>query len=174
MALDSQGLAFLTTSSLTVGTHTITAEYSGDANFLASTGTLTGGQVVNNLPFIKFSQTNYEVNEKEKQVTISVNRSGDTTAAVSVDYTTSDDSGAMTLLPCSTPNGVASPRCDFTTAVGTLSFAPGETNKTFNVLISEDSFIEGNETLTLTLFNLTGGAGFAQPSDAGATRHHHR
>jgi hypothetical protein len=33
-------------SSLTAGTHTITAEYSGDGNFGISTGTLSGGQVV--------------------------------------------------------------------------------------------------------------------------------
>jgi hypothetical protein len=169
LALNASGVAFVSTSSLTAGTHTITAEYSGDASFLAGTGTLAGGQVVNNRPLIKFSQTSYEVNEKEKFVTITVNRSGETTKAVNVDYTTPDTSGAMNILPCSTANGVASSRCDFATAVGTLTFAPGETSKTFDVLVSEDSFIEGNETLTLTLLNLTGGAGFAQPSDAGAT-----
>jgi len=168
MTLNGSGVGRVTTSTLTLGTHAITAEFSGSANFLPSTGTLDGGQVVNNRPLIKFSQTNYEVNEKEKFVTITVNRSGDTTKAVNVDYTSPDDSVTMNVLPCSTTNGVASSRCDFTTAVGTLTFAPGETSKTFNVLISEDVFIEGNETLTLTLFNLTGGAGFVQPSDAGA------
>src|SRR5213075_2146607 len=68
-----------------------------------------------------------------------------------------------------TANGAASPRCDFTTALGTLRFAPGETSKTFDLLISQDTFVEGPETLTLTLANLTGVAGFAQPSDASAT-----
>src|SRR5205807_239356 len=38
--------ASMTTSSLTVGTHTITASYSGDADFASSNGTLLGGQVV--------------------------------------------------------------------------------------------------------------------------------
>jgi len=33
-------------SALTVGTHTVTAVYSGDQNYLRSTGTLSGGQVV--------------------------------------------------------------------------------------------------------------------------------
>ena len=46
VALNAGGVAQFTTSALTVGTHTITAEYSGDANFLTSTGTLAGGQVV--------------------------------------------------------------------------------------------------------------------------------
>jgi hypothetical protein len=75
VTLNGSAIARVTTSSLTVGTHTITAEFSGSANFLPSTGTLDGGQVVNNRPLIKFSQTNYEVNEKDKFVTITVNRS---------------------------------------------------------------------------------------------------
>ena len=43
----SNGSAPLIWSSLSVGTHTITAEYSGDAIFTSSTGTLSGGQTVN-------------------------------------------------------------------------------------------------------------------------------
>src|SRR5439155_17536494 len=42
----SGGVAALTTSALSAGAHTITAEYSGDAVFLASTGSLSGGQFV--------------------------------------------------------------------------------------------------------------------------------
>jgi Bacterial Ig-like domain (group 3) len=41
------GTATCTTSSLPVGTDTITATYSGDSNHNGSTGTLSGGQVVN-------------------------------------------------------------------------------------------------------------------------------
>jgi kumamolisin len=41
------GLATCTTSSLAVGTDVITATYSGDGNHSGSTGTLSGGQVVN-------------------------------------------------------------------------------------------------------------------------------
>ena len=40
------GKASVTESGLTFGLHTITAVYSGDGNFLASTGTLAGGQNV--------------------------------------------------------------------------------------------------------------------------------
>jgi hypothetical protein len=40
------GKASVTEGSLTFGLHTITAVYSGDGNFLASTGTLAGGQNV--------------------------------------------------------------------------------------------------------------------------------
>jgi hypothetical protein len=44
--LNAGGVAQLTTSALTAGLHTITADYSGDLNFLISSGTLSCGQVV--------------------------------------------------------------------------------------------------------------------------------
>jgi hypothetical protein len=166
VALNGSGVAQLTTSTLTAGNHTITADYSGDGNLLPSTGTLSGGQTVGFRPLIKFSQSTYSVNENGNVISITVIRSGDTSPAVTVDYATPDDSAAMSVLPCSNANGVASPRCDFTTALGTLRFAAGETSKTFNVLISQDLWVEGNETAQLTLSNPTGGAAFQQPSDA--------
>ena len=169
VTLNGSGQATFTTSSLTAGTHTITAVYSGDALFGGSIGTLSPDQTVTNRPLIKFSQPNYSVNENGKFLTITVNRSGDSSPAVTVDYATPDDSAATSVLPCATPGGVAIPRCDFTTALGTLTFASGETSKTFTVLISQDAFLEGNETFTLTLSSLTGGAAFAQPSDSSAT-----
>ena len=153
VALNASGKAQLTTSALTAGNHTITADYSGDANLLASTGTLAGGQTVQFRPLLKFSQPAYSVNENGNVITITVIRLGDASSAVTVDYTTPDDSAALTVLPCSNANGVASPRCDFTTALGTLRFAAGETSKTFNVRISQDRWLEGNETAQLTLSN---------------------
>jgi uncharacterized repeat protein (TIGR01451 family) len=166
-ALNASGVAQVTTGALTVGNHTITADYLGDANFQPSSASLTQTVVLRSL--IKFSQANYSVNENGKIITITVVRSNDTSLPVTVDFSTPDDSGAMTFLPCSNANGVASPRCDFTTALGTLRFAAGETTRTFDVLISQDLWLEGNETAQLTLSNLTGGAVFQQPSDATAT-----
>ncbi|MFZ0478610.1 MAG: Ig-like domain repeat protein [Terriglobales bacterium] len=45
--LVSGSAASISTSTLTQGTHTVTAVYSGDTNNAGSTGTLSGGQVVN-------------------------------------------------------------------------------------------------------------------------------
>jgi large repetitive protein len=47
VALDGAGQAQVATTSLAVGTRVITAIYGGATNFAGSTGTLTGGQVVN-------------------------------------------------------------------------------------------------------------------------------
>jgi uncharacterized repeat protein (TIGR01451 family) len=46
----SGGVAQLSTSSLGVGNHSVTAQYSGDANFNSSNGALPGGQTVNPAP----------------------------------------------------------------------------------------------------------------------------
>ena len=273
------GVATVTTSELTVGTHSVTADYSGDASFLASAGTLTGGQVVRTPPtlsindvtitegdtgtkvmsftvtqsaasnltvtadfatadnsatapsdyaaaagtvtfspgqvsrsvlvtingdvnfepsesftvtlsnpvnasfskpqgtgtilnddaeggFIRFSLSNYGVSESAGQVAVTVNRTNDTSRSATVEYATVETGAATT---CATVNGVASPRCDFTPARGTLRFAPGETAKTFNVLVNRDSYLEGNELALLSLSNPTGGGVLITPSSATVT-----
>jgi hypothetical protein len=161
VTLNGSGAAQLTTNSLSPGPHTVAADYSGNTNFAVSTGTLSNGQFVSQ-PLIGLSALLYTVSESSGFVTITVNRSNVTTTAVSVDYSTSEDNG----MPCSTGIGVPTPKCDFTAAVGTLNFAPGETTKTITVLITQDSFVEGEETFTLTLSNPTGGAGLVTPSTA--------
>ena len=132
-----------------------------------ATGTITNDDAAGGI--IKFSAANYNTTEDSHSVTITVERVGDTSAAVSVNYATPDDSDATTVVPCATINGLASARCDFTTAMGTLRFAVGETSKTFNVLISQDSHAEGTETLTLALSNLTSGGVFGVPTTATLT-----
>jgi hypothetical protein len=42
----TSGVATLITTTLSIGTHTITADYSGATNYATSSGTLSGGQVV--------------------------------------------------------------------------------------------------------------------------------
>jgi hypothetical protein len=270
----------LSTNSLTVGTHQITADYSGDANYLASTGTAPSPQVVNlelaiddatitegdsgtrtanftvtltagsnvqvkvdfttadvtasagpdyqstsgtltfnpgqttqpisvvingdvsfesdetflvNLSnpvnaiindaqglgtifnddaqggFIAFTQSVYAVGESAGFTTITVNRSNDLSGAATVDYFTRDYTDSATLAPCNTVSDFASSRCDYTSAFGTLRFEPGQTSKTLIVLISQDSFVETPESLSLTLTNLTGGALFGNLSTATVT-----
>ena len=93
---------------------------------------------------LQFDAASYNVNENAGSVLINVTRLGNTTEATSVDYESND--------------GTASDRSDYTGAFGMLSFAPGETNKSFSILVSDDAFVENPETIVLSLHDLTGNA----------------
>ena len=80
-------------------------------------------------------------------------RTGGTTTPATVEFATGDSS---TPTRCDTFDGLANQRCDYTTAIGTLSFAAGETSKTFFVFITDDNHVEGNETFTVLLRNASG------------------
>ncbi|HEX6185790.1 MAG TPA: zinc-dependent metalloprotease family protein [Pyrinomonadaceae bacterium] len=73
---------------------------------------------------------------------VTVNRTGDTTGTATVDYATSD--------------GTASRLKDYIQVLGTLVFAPGETSKSVTVLVVDDVFQEGAETVQITLSNPVG------------------
>jgi hypothetical protein len=115
--------------------------------------------------FISFSTDTYNTTENSGLVATTVKRTGDLSRTVTVDYATSADNG----LPCSTANGVATPKCDFTTALGALNFAAGENTKTVTIFISQDAFVEGPETFSLLLSNPTSGAALGMPSAATIT-----
>ncbi|MBN8562674.1 MAG: DUF4347 domain-containing protein [Leptolyngbya sp. UWPOB_LEPTO1] len=90
-----------------------------------------------------FSSENFNVNENAGAVTITVQRSGNTTVAGSVNYATS--------------NGPATAGADYTTSIGTLNFAAGQTNQTFTVPITDDTEGERNETFNIILSNPSAG-----------------
>jgi uncharacterized protein with LGFP repeats len=100
---------------------------------------------------IQFSAANYNINENGGTATITVNRTGGT-SPVGVNYSTS--------------NGTAIAGSDYNSANGTLNFATGETSKTFNVSIIDETNSEVNETINLGLSNPTGGATLGSPGTA--------
>ena len=107
---------------------------------------------------LQFDSATYSVNETAGTATITVNRINGSSGAVTVDYATS--------------NGTATAGSDYTATSGTLSWADGETtSKTFTVAITDDTEVEVNETVNLTLSNPTptGGAMLAAPSTATLT-----
>jgi hypothetical protein len=150
VALDGNGQATFSTASLTAGSHTITASYSGNSNFNASSNTLA--QAVTNRPLVNMAAANYEVKQSDGFVRVLVNRGGDLSVPVTVDYAT-DGSGSGN---CAALRGVASLRCDVTAMYGTFRFAAGETQKTLDIPINQDSYTQGPETFTVTLSNATG------------------
>jgi uncharacterized repeat protein (TIGR01451 family) len=90
----------------------------------------------------QFSAAESSVGEAAGFATFTVSRAGSPSGEASVDYTTG--------------NGTAVDTLDYTASLGTLHFAPGETEKTVTVLITDDAFEEGAETLSLTLSNPVG------------------
>jgi len=115
--------------------------------------------------FVNFAASSSNTTENSGSTTINVVRTGNTATPITVDYATNADTG----VPCSTSNGIASPKCDFTAALGTLSFAIGETSKSITILISQDSFVEAPETITVTLSNPTANAALGTPSSMSVT-----
>jgi parallel beta-helix repeat protein len=85
----------------------------------------------------QFSSASYTAGEGAHLASITVLRSGDTSAAATVSYSTSD--------------GTANQRSDYTLASGTLNFASGETSKSFDVLLTDNAYVDGNRTVNLSL-----------------------
>jgi len=92
---------------------------------------------------LQFSTNLYYVAENAGSVILTVQRTGDTNGAVSVDYASA--------------NGTAIAGSDYTATNGTLTFAAGETNQTLAVPILNDGIVEPAvyETFTVTLSNPT-------------------
>jgi subtilisin family serine protease len=106
---------------------------------------------------LRFTQSTYTVNEGAGSVNVTVTRGGDTTGTATVDYRTTD-TDTFTVGCADTMNnlGGAYGRCDYATSVDTLTFAAGETSKTFSIPIINDTLAEGNETFGVVLSNAVG------------------
>jgi hypothetical protein len=103
---------------------------------------------------LQFTSDQLSVGEAGLHARITVTRSAGFAGTASVDYVTSDLSA---LTNCNVNTGNASARCDYTAVGGTLTFAAGQFSKTFDIPIVNDVYVEGAETLTLTLSNPVGG-----------------
>ncbi|HEY6046398.1 MAG TPA: choice-of-anchor V domain-containing protein [Pyrinomonadaceae bacterium] len=112
-------------------------------------------------PEFSFSSATYSTSESVNSLSITVNRSGDTSAAATVKYATSDATDVD--FNCN-PNtlgqivGAASRKCDYHIAAGRLRFAAGETSKQIVLSLVDDVYSEGNETFSISLSNPTGAA----------------
>ncbi|HEX8073222.1 MAG TPA: TIGR03118 family protein [Pyrinomonadaceae bacterium] len=107
---------------------------------------------------VQFSADEFEIGENGGSIQITVTRTGNVSGAASVSFATFDES----------QSGHASQKSDYELAVGTLRFNPGETSKSFRVLLVDDLFVEGDETLDIALVNPTG-ASLGSPNTAELT-----
>jgi hypothetical protein len=128
-----------------------------NVNFIAtSQSTAT---IVNDDASVQFSLAVYSASEEASLATITVTRSGFTAGPASVKYATSDTTDVNFLCNPATagqPTGAASRKCDYHMAAGRLRFAAGETSKTITLSLVNDVYVEGSETLTMSLGNPTG------------------
>jgi hypothetical protein len=93
---------------------------------------------------LEFSSTSYSAGEDTRTLVVEVERLGDTSNEAAVTYLAND--------------GTADQRGDVIPIIGKLTFAPGETSKSFTIFITNDTHVEGNESLTLGLSDLVGSA----------------
>lgn len=133
------GVAQLSISSLASGSHVITAEYSGDGNFLNSTGTLAGGQVVKSQPTLSVNDVSIaEGNSGTSNLVFTVTLSAASALTVNVNYATA--------------NGTATTSDnDYQSAASTLTFTPGQVTKTVTILVNGDRKFEPDEAFFLGL-----------------------
>ena len=119
-----------------------TGKVDWDGNY---TGTYPQVQVdVNEAPLVNFSAPTYSVNEVDQisgnhtVATITVDRSGNPTSALTIHYATSD--------------GTAHQPADYTATSGTLSWAAGDTSpKTFTVTFNDITTTDPSRTMNVTL-----------------------
>ncbi len=104
---------------------------------------------------LQFSSATYSGGETSAGVTITVQRTGGSDGAVTVNYATS--------------NLTATAGSDYVTNNGTLNFSDGELAETFFVSFLDDALAEGSQTIQLTLSSVTGGATLGFPATATLT-----
>ncbi len=92
-------------------------------------------------PVASFSAASYSASEGGASAHVTVNLSAPSTKTVTIQYASSD--------------GTATAGSDYTAVSGTLTFAAGVTNQNFDVPVSNDSVVELNETVQLSLSNPT-------------------
>lgn len=90
---------------------------------------------------IALTAANFSANESDGTARIVLERTDGSDGKVSVNYTTS--------------GGTAIAGSDYTATSGTLTFADGQTRKAFTIPINNDSEVETDETVEITLSNVT-------------------
>lgn len=99
---------------------------------------------------VQFEYTQYQTYEGNSDTSFTVWRTGDASGTTTVDYVVG--------------GGTATPGADYTAASGTLTFAPGELEKTFSVSTIDDNVYEPQETFNITLSNPSGSAVITGPN----------
>jgi len=128
---------------------------SSSASSASTSSSSFSAPAVNEHGKFRFTTNAYSVDEDEESITISIVRTGGNTGMASVDYKVVD--------------GTAKGDSDFEKQEGTLVFDDNDTSKSFSLTILNDTESEGDETATIQLSNVTGGAEIIDPDAATLT-----
>ncbi|MFN6010713.1 MAG: Calx-beta domain-containing protein, partial [Microcystis sp.] len=127
---------------------TVSLTLVSSANYIRETTNIVTSTIINddvNAGVLSFSNSQFSVNENGTPVVaVTVNRTGNMTGAVSVRINLT--------------NGTATAPSDYNNTPITVNFANGETSKTVTIPIVNDSQLEADETINLSLSNPQGGA----------------
>jgi glucose/arabinose dehydrogenase len=104
---------------------------------------------------LALSDSQFEVNEGEASVTVSVLRTGNLEETVTVDFETFGET--------------ATAGSDYTETSGTLEFLSGEASQEIVIPILEDDAVEAAETVSLTIDNVGGNGTLGAPRTAEIT-----
>jgi uncharacterized protein (TIGR03118 family) len=122
---------------------------------------------------IQFADTEFSIGEGSGHIDVTVTRTGDVSGTATVNYNTFDFAATPAPTPPPVPTPTPAPdinanqKSDYEIALGTLTFGPGETSKTFRLLLVNDARDEIDELINLQLSNPTGaGAGLGSPNTA--------
>ena len=138
-SLSGGGVATVNTAALTVGAHVITADYAGTAGFAASSGALSGGQVVRPQPTLSVNDVSVtEGDSGTRTLSFTISLSAASNLTVTANFATADNT--------------ASAGVDYQPAAGVLTYNPGDTTKTIFVTVIGDTTNEADETF---FFNLS-------------------
>ena len=174
-ALDNSGFISVANGASGTGSGTVTLNVSSNGSGVPRTGTVfiagqiftvTQSEVIPEVPSIQFSQAAYSFSEGAGHATAVITRTGGASLTVSVKFETIDDPADVS---CGAANGAAYARCDYSTTVDTVTFAPGEQSKEISIPLVDDAHVEGNETVQLRLGDVNGGAALGAQSTATLT-----
>lgn len=130
----------ITNDTLVEGAEIFTASLSNPAGATLGATTTAGVTINDNDSLLQFSAASYVVSEIAGNVVVSVNRIGNPSQAVTVNYATA--------------NGTATAGGDYTARTGTLSWLANNTApKTIVIPVTNDLINEGPESFTVTLSN---------------------
>src|SRR6185503_21276016 len=110
---------------------TVVLRLSSPTNCSLGTSNLTVTITTNDSAILSFTVATNSVSETSGTLTLTVNRTGTTNNAATVDFTST--------------NVTASASSDYSATNGTLSFAPGEPSKTFTTDLTNDDTQESTE-----------------------------